>query len=96
MNDLRIKNRRRGQRVTIRVNGKPVEACCGETLFAVLLAAGITTLRHSFKGQTKTARGGLCGMGVCQECRVTVDGLPDRRACMTEVREGMEVVIDGR
>ena len=96
MNDLRIKNRRRGQRVTIRVNGKPVEACCGETLFAALIAAGIGTLRHSFKGQTKTARGGFCGMGVCQECRVTVDGMPDRRACMTEVRTGMEVLTDGR
>ncbi len=34
-------------------------------------------------------------MGVCQECRVTVDGMPDRRACMTPVREGMEVVTDG-
>jgi sarcosine oxidase subunit alpha len=34
-------------------------------------------------------------MGVCQECRVTVNGMPDRRACMTLVREGMEVVTDG-
>jgi sarcosine oxidase subunit alpha len=34
-------------------------------------------------------------MGLCQECRVTVDGMPDRRACMTEVREGMEVLTDG-
>jgi D-hydroxyproline dehydrogenase subunit gamma len=96
MNDLRIKGRRRGKQVTIRVNGKPVEACCGETLFAALLAAGIRTFRHSSRDQTKPARGGFCGMGVCQECRVTVDGRPDRRACMTEVRAGMEVVIDGR
>ena len=96
MSDLRIKNRRRGKRVTIRVNGKPVSAYAGETLFAALLAAGIRTLRHSVRGQIKTARGGFCGMGVCQECRVTVDGLPDRRACMTEVRDGMEVVTDGR
>jgi sarcosine oxidase subunit alpha len=42
----------------------------------------------------KTARGGFCGMGVCQECRVTVDGRPDQRACMTEVRDGMEVSTD--
>jgi len=96
MNDLRIKNRRPGKRVTLRVNGNPVAAYTGETLFAALLAAGIRTLRHSFKDQTKTARGGFCGMGVCQECRVTVDGMPDRRACMTEVRDGMEVVTDGR
>jgi sarcosine oxidase subunit alpha len=96
MNDLRIKGRRRGKQVTIRVNGSPVAACTGETLFAALIAAGIRTFRHSIKGRTRNARGGLCGMGVCQECRVTVDGMPDRRACMTEVREGMEVVTDGR
>jgi len=95
MNGLRIKGRR-GKPVTIRVNGRPVTAYIGETLFAALLAAGIKTLRHSVKDQTKTARGGFCGMGVCQECRVTVDGFLDRRSCMTEVREGMEVVIGGR
>jgi sarcosine oxidase subunit alpha len=33
-------------------------------------------------------------MGVCQECRVTVDGRPDQRACMTAVRDGMEVATD--
>ena len=96
MNGLRIKGRRRGRRVTIRVDGTPVAAYSGETLFAALLAAGIRTLRRSFKDSSKTVRGGFCGMGACQECRMTVDGLPDRRACMTEVREGMEVVTDGR
>ena len=95
MNALRIKNRRRGTPVTIRVNGRPVVAYCGETLFAALLAAGTRALRQSFKDQAKTPRGGFCGMGACQECRVTVDGRPDQRACMTEVREGMEVVNDG-
>jgi sarcosine oxidase subunit alpha len=96
MSDLRIKSRRRGKQVTIRVNGRPVTAYAGETLFAALTAAGMRALRHSNKSQTETARGGFCGMGVCQECRVTVDGLSDRRACMTEVAEGMEVVTDGR
>jgi sarcosine oxidase subunit alpha len=96
MSGLRIESRPRGKRVTIRVNGAPVAAYTGETLFAALLAAGIRTLRRSLNDPAKTARGGFCGMGVCQECRVTVDGLPDRRACMTEVREGMEVVTDGR
>jgi predicted molibdopterin-dependent oxidoreductase YjgC len=96
MTDLRIKTRRRGKRLTLRVNGKPVTAYAGETLFAVLVAEGIRALRHPSEDLTKTARGGFCGMGVCQECRVTIDGMPDRRACMIEVREGMEVVTDGR
>jgi sarcosine oxidase subunit alpha len=93
---LRIKNRRRGNPVVLTVNGRSVTAYCGETLFAVLCAEGIIALRPASKDLKTTARGGFCGMGVCQECRVTVDGMPDRRACMTEVREGMEVLTDGR
>jgi predicted molibdopterin-dependent oxidoreductase YjgC len=96
MSDLRIKTHRRGKRLTLRVNGKPVTAYAGETLFAVLLAEGIRALRPPSEDVTKTARGGFCGMGVCQECRVMVDGLPDQRACMTEVRDGMEICTDGR
>jgi sarcosine oxidase subunit alpha len=96
MSDLRIKTHHRGKRVTLRVDGRPITAYSGETVFAALLAEGIKALRHPSKDRTKDARGGLCGMGVCQECRVTIDGMPDRRACMTEVLEGMEVVTDGR
>jgi NADH dehydrogenase/NADH:ubiquinone oxidoreductase subunit G len=39
-------------------------------------------------------RGGLCGMGVCYECLVTINGSPGQRACMVEVQEGMEIEID--
>jgi D-hydroxyproline dehydrogenase subunit gamma len=96
MSALRIKAHRRGQRVRLRVDGRPVTAYSGETVFAALLAEGIKVLRHPAKDRTNTARGGFCGMGVCQECRVMVDGLPDQRACMTEVRDGMEICTDGR
>ena len=96
MSGMRIKNHHRGTRVMLTVNGRPVAAYSGETLFAVLCAEGIVALRPASKKLTEAARGGFCGMGVCQECRVTIDGMPDRRACMTEVREGMEVVTDGR
>jgi predicted molibdopterin-dependent oxidoreductase YjgC len=91
---LRIPNRHRGRQITIHVDGRPIAAYSGETLFAVLCAEGIIALRPAHRSSAETARGGFCGMGVCQECRVTVDGMPDRRACMTPVREGMEVVVD--
>jgi sarcosine oxidase subunit alpha len=93
---IRIKNHRRGKRVMLTVNGRPVAAYSGETIFAVLCAEGIVALRPASKKLTEAARGGFCGMGVCQECRVMVDGLPDQRACMTEVRGGMEISTDGR
>ena len=96
MSGIRIKNHRRGKRVMLTVNGRPVAAYSGETLFAVLCAERIIALRPVSKKLTEAARGGFCGMGVCQECRVMVDGLPDQRACMTEVRDGMEICTDGR
>ena len=57
---------------------------------AALTAAGVTALRRSRGGE---ARGIFCGMGVCHECLVTVDGRPGQRACMTGVRDGMAVAI---
>jgi predicted molibdopterin-dependent oxidoreductase YjgC len=96
MRELRIGTRRRGARLTVRINGRPVTAYAGETVFAVLVAEGIRALRHSPAGVTPVARGGFCGMGACQECRVTVDGLPDQRACMLAVRDGMEIATDAR
>jgi sarcosine oxidase subunit alpha len=78
------------------VNGRPVRAYAGESLLAVLAAEGVVALRRGREaGGPAAARGALCGMGVCQECRVAVDGVADRRACLTVVAEGMEVVVDG-
>ena len=97
MSALRIGTRRRGARLTVRINGRPVTAYAGETVFAVLVAEGIRALRRlPGRRDTGAARGGFCGMGVCQECRVTVDGLPDQRACMLAVRDGMEIATDAR
>ena len=36
-------------------------------------------------------RGVFCGMGVCFDCLVVIDGEPSRRACVTFVTEGMRV-----
>ena len=67
-------------------DGETIPAWAGQTLAAALTAAGRLTLRHTASG---AARGLHCGMGACQECRVTVNGRPGQRACMTYVAEGM-------
>ena len=54
----------------------------------MLLAAGITSLRAAEDG---SERGFVCGIGVCWECRLVVDGRANVRACMTEARPGMRV-----
>ena len=62
--------------------GRPVPARPGETLAAALTAAGELVLRLTRGG---AGRGLFCGMGVCQDCLVEVDGVPNRRACMTRI-----------
>ncbi|GED33544.1 MULTISPECIES: (2Fe-2S)-binding protein [Brevibacillus] len=70
-------------------NGDSYTAYEGETIAAALLASGVRTLRvHEEKG---TPRGIYCNIGHCYECRVHVDGVPTVRACMTVVKDGMQV-----
>ena len=55
---------------------------------ALLLAEGHVATRTTPAG---SPRGVYCGMGVCFDCLVVVDGVPNTRACVTWVREGMVV-----
>ena len=92
MENFRISFVKRAERIAIRVNGREITAFRGETVLAALAAAGLRKLGKSHV--SGEPRGALCGMGACYECRLTIDRVPDRRACMTEVEEGMEIVID--
>ena len=69
-------------------DGAPVTARSGQSLAAALTEAGHRAFRDTVAG---APRGVFCGMGVCQDCLVTVDGVPNRRACMTKAAEGMAV-----
>ena len=80
------------QPLTIQVDGEPVQAYAGESVATVLLALGRRTFRHTEQG---APRGLYCGMGVCFDCLVTVDGVENVRACMTPVAEGMVIATGG-
>jgi predicted molibdopterin-dependent oxidoreductase YjgC len=83
----------RGPAFDILVDGEPVAAYEGETVATALLAAGRVALRLTpRKGQP---RGLLCGMGVCFDCLVDVDGWPNVRSCVTPARPGMRVTTPG-
>ncbi|MDA0185131.1 (2Fe-2S)-binding protein [Solirubrobacter phytolaccae] len=73
--------------IELTVDGTPLQAPAGQSLAAVLITAGQTVLRSSPSG---TPRGLFCGIGVCQECRVVVDGVVTR-ACVTPAVAGMTV-----
>jgi predicted molibdopterin-dependent oxidoreductase YjgC len=87
--NLRIPFSGRGRKITLLVDGRPCVAHEGETVHAALLAAGIRTLRTA--GKTGEPRGIFCGMGICCECRVTINGVPDQLACMTLAADSMQI-----
>jgi aerobic-type carbon monoxide dehydrogenase small subunit (CoxS/CutS family) len=87
----RIKGIERETPITITVNGQPVQAYAGESIAAALMAAGFRAFRHTEAGGSP--RGFFCGMGVCFDCLVTVDGVPNQRSCLAEARDGCAVTI---
>jgi predicted molibdopterin-dependent oxidoreductase YjgC len=79
--------------VGVTVDGEPIQVYPGETVATVLLALGRQTFRHT--DHLHAPRGLFCGMGVCFDCLVTVDGQANVRACMTPVQAGMVVETGG-
>jgi sarcosine oxidase subunit alpha len=77
--------------IQLLVNGKPVNVPAGTVLAAAVAAAGVTRFRNSVSHQP---RGPLCGMGICMECRVTINGETQCRSCQTLCEAGMEVKTD--
>jgi sarcosine oxidase subunit alpha len=73
------------------VNGRTVEAPEGAMVSAAVALAGVTRFRRSVTGE---ARAPLCGMGICFECRVTIDGRAHSKSCQIPCEEGMEVRTD--
>ena len=76
--------------VTLTVNGSTVSVPAGATVAAAVVTAG-QACRISVSGKP---RGPLCGMGICFECRVAINGIPHCRSCQTSCEPGMEVKTD--
>ncbi len=79
-----------GDPISIVVDGVRIEAHAGQTIAAALLANGRRIFRHT-RNEGKP-RGVYCGMGVCFDCIVRVNGQTER-ACMKKVESGMEVTL---
>jgi sarcosine oxidase subunit alpha len=94
---LRRKDDRKGvgrerAEINFTFDGRVFRGFDGEPIAAALLANGVRTLRHHEK--SGKPRGIYCGIGHCYECRVTVDGVPGVRACLTPLRDGMAVTSE--
>jgi len=73
--------------VELTVNGKPVTVPAEATVAVAMMIAGVAC-RTSVSGEPRSA---LCGMGICFECRVVINGLPHCRSCQILCQPGMDV-----
>ncbi|MER5917373.1 (2Fe-2S)-binding protein [Streptomyces sp. NPDC001982] len=86
MNPMELVRARPGPAFTVTFDGRSIEALPGQTVAAALWAAGVTAWRTTREGGRP--RGVFCGIGVCFDCLVTVNGRPNQRACLVPVRAG--------
>jgi hypothetical protein len=79
----------RGEPIEIVFDGHPLTAFRGESIAATLIASS----HRSFRVSSRMAepRGLFCGIGLCFECLVVIDDVPNQRACMTQARDGLRV-----
>ncbi len=75
--------------VTVFVEGTAIEVPAGETAAAAALAAGLGHLRDT--AVSGAPRAPWCMMGVCFDCLMEIDGVPNQQACMIRVRDGMTI-----
>jgi len=77
--------------IAFTLNGRPAAAAAGCSVAVAVLVNGVTEFRRSVTGQP---RGPVCGMGICYECRVTIDGRPHQKSCQVPLAPGMVVQCD--
>ena len=78
--------------VEIIADGRRARVPAGSSVAAALLNLGAGAFRPAGRGEPRAP---LCGMGICHECRATIDGVPHRRACLVPVADGMRVSTSG-
>jgi len=79
----------RGRKVKFTFEGRQLTGYEGEPIAAALHASGIKVLGRS--SRLNRARGFFCAIGNCSSCLMEVDGEPNVRTCVVELREGMNV-----
>jgi predicted molibdopterin-dependent oxidoreductase YjgC len=72
--------------ISVSIDGEPVEGLEGQSIAGVLLGSGRLAWRTTAAG--RRPRGVFCGIGVCYDCLITVNGLRDVRACQRVAADG--------
>lgn len=87
--NLRTEGISRGDIVLVYIEDREVQAFEGDTVLGLLWANGDHDLRRT--ARTREVRGFFCGIGVCFDCLVTIDGRRNVRACLERVKQGMRI-----
>ena len=76
-----------GETVTVNIDGREIQVPAGETVATAVLVNNLVYNRTT--PVSGTPRAPLCMMGVCFECLMEIDGVPNRQACQVRVEDGM-------
>lgn len=77
--------------ISLRINDKTISVAEGSTVATAIFASNAEYFRRSISGEPRFP---LCGMGICFECRVTINGVKHQRSCQTLVENGMQIETD--
>ena len=77
--------------INLSVNGVPITVPAGAMVSTAVSLAGVTRFRRSVNGEPRAP---LCGMGICFECRVSINGREHCRSCQVPCENGMKVATD--
>ena len=77
--------------IALSINGKEIAVAEGSTVATAIFASEAAAFLSSVTGEPRFP---VCGMGICFECRVTIDGTPHQRSCQTLAENGMFVQAD--
>jgi len=78
--------------IKIQINNRKLDVPSGSTVATAVFASEAVSFRESVSGEKRFP---ICGMGICFECRVSINGVKHRRSCQILVKEGMKIETDG-
>jgi succinate dehydrogenase/fumarate reductase-like Fe-S protein len=77
--------------VTVRIEGREYQVPVGISVAAAVLLCGFDKVRNT--PVTDSPRLPYCMMGICFDCLMIIDGVPNQQACQLEVCENMTIEI---
>ncbi|MGC4033053.1 MAG: (2Fe-2S)-binding protein [Tepidisphaeraceae bacterium] len=77
--------------ISFTLNGRPAKGLAGSTVAVAVLSNGVSSFRKSVTGESRAP---VCGMGICFECRLTIDGRPHQKSCQILLTPDMNVRTD--